>query len=213
MNHNNFIIPEGLLFIIPLGIITVVLAFAGMVWAAAIFFVAALFVTWFFRNPERKIPEDEKVVVSPADGKILKIEEVSEDTILNGKFKKISIFMNLFNVHVNRVPYSGSVNLIKYQKGKFFPASLDKASSLNERNSVLVKTDDGREILTIQIAGIIARRIFCWSKERTKVEKGQRFGLICFGSRLEIFLPLDSIISVKVGDRVKGGETPIGYLL
>ena len=87
MNHNNFIIPEGLLFIIPLGIITVVLAFAGMVWAAAIFFVAALFVTWFFRNPERKIPEDEKVVVSPADGKILKIEEVSEDTILNGKFK------------------------------------------------------------------------------------------------------------------------------
>ena len=181
--------------------------------AAAFFFLVTLFVTWFFRNPERKTPEDEKVVVSPADGRILKIEEVEEDAILKGKFKKISIFMNIFNVHVNRIPYPGSVKVIQYKKGKFFSANLDKASSLNERNSVLVKTDDGREILTIQIAGLIARRIVCWIQEGIKVERGQRFGLIRFGSRLEVFLPIDSTISVKVGDRVKGGETPIGYLI
>ena len=120
--------------------------------------------------------------------------------------------MNVFNVHVNRRPYPGRVDVIQYKKGKFFSANLDKASSLNERNSVLIKTDDGREILTIQIAGIIARRIVCWITEGIKIERGQRFGLIRFGSRLEVFLPLDSTISVEVGDRVKGGETPIGYL-
>lgn len=212
MNHNSIIVWEGFSFIIPLVIVTVFLAFAGVVWAAALFLIVTLFVTWFFRNPERKTPEDEKVVVSPADGRILKIEEVEEDAILKGKFKKISIFMNVFNVHVNRIPYPGSVKVIQYKKGKFFPANLDKASSLNERNSVLIKTDDGREILTIQIAGIIARRIVCWITEGIKIERGQRFGLIRFGSRLEVFLPLDSTISVKVGDRVKGGETPIGYL-
>ena len=212
MNHNSIIVREGFFFIIPLGIVTVILAFAGVVWATAFFFLATLFVTWFFRNPGRKTPEDEKVVVSPADGRILKIEEVEENAIIKGKFKKISIFMNVFNVHVNRIPYPGSVDVIQYKKGKFFPANLDKASSLNERNSVLIKTDDGREILTIQIAGIIARRIVCWITEGIKIERGQRFGLIRFGSRLEVFLPLDSTISVEVGDRVKGGETPIGYL-
>ncbi|MBE9546369.1 MAG: phosphatidylserine decarboxylase family protein [Proteobacteria bacterium] len=212
MNHNSIIVREGFLFIIPLGILTVILAYAGVVWAAAFFFIVTLFVTWFFRNPERKTPEDENVVVSPADGRILKIEEVMENAILKGKFKKISIFMNVFNVHVNRIPYSGRVDVIQYREGKFFSANLDKASSLNERNSVLIKTDDGREILTIQIAGIIARRIVCWIKEGIKIERGRRFGLIRFGSRLEVFLPIDSTISVKVGDRVKGGETPIGYL-
>ena len=190
----------------------VIFAFAGAVWVAALFFITALFVAWFFRNPERNIPEDEKAVISPADGKILNVEEVTEDTILKGRFKKISIFMSVFDVHVNRIPYSGRVDSIVYRKGKFFSANLDKASSLNEGNSILVKTDDGQEILTVQIAGLIARRIVCWIKEGMKVTKGQRFGLIRFGSRLEVFLPLDSTISVKVGDRVRGGETPIGYL-
>jgi len=212
MKHSSIIAREGVPFIISLGILVVIFAFAGVVWAAALFFIATLFVTWFFRNPERNTPEDEKAVLSPADGKILRVEEITEDTILKGRFKKISIFMNIFNVHVNRIPYSGSVDSIVYRKGKFFSANLDKASSLNERNSILVTTDDGQEILTIQIAGLIARRIVCWIKEGMKVAKGERFGLICFGSRLEVFLPLDSTISVKVGDRVKGGETPIGYL-
>ena len=203
---------EGLLFSLPLAITTVILAIVGMYWVTAFFFVVTSFVIWFFRDPKRNIPEEGRAVVSPADGRVIKIEEVREDTILKGEFKKISIFMNIFNVHVNRIPCSGKVDVIQYKKGKFFSANLDKASSLNERNSVLVKTDDGKEILTIQIAGIIARRIVCWIKEGIEVEKGQRFGLIRFGSRLEVFLPHDSTISVKVGDKVKGGETPIGYL-
>lgn len=212
MNHSSIIVREGMPFIISLGILVVVFTFVGVLWAAAFFLIATLFVAWFFRNPERNTPENEKAVISPADGKILSIEEATEDSILKGTFKKISIFMSVFNVHVNRIPYSGRVDSIVYRKGKFFSANLDKASSLNEKNLILVKTDDGQEILTVQIAGLIARRIVCWIKEEMKVTKGQRFGLIRFGSRLEIFLPLDSTISVKVGDRVKGGETPIGYL-
>jgi phosphatidylserine decarboxylase len=120
--------------------------------------------------------------------------------------------MNIFNVHVNRVPYSGVVKGIYYNKGDFFSADLDKASLFNERNSIIIRTDDGKEILTVQIAGLIARRIECWVKEGMNVCKGERFGLIRFGSRLEVFLPSDSIMSVKVGDKVKAGETPIGWL-
>jgi phosphatidylserine decarboxylase len=212
-NRSGPISREGWLFILPLGVITIAIVLTGAVWAAVFFFLVTLFVAWFFRNPERKIPEDKKVIVSPADGKVLKVEVVKEDTVLKGEYKKISIFMNLFNVHVNRIPYSGRVEVVQYKKGRFFSANLDKASSLNERNSILVKTDDGREILTVQIAGIVARRIVCWIKEGMKVNKGDRFGLICFGSRLEVFLPIDSTVLVKVGDRVKGGEGPIGYLI
>lgn len=212
-NRNGPVAREGWFFILPLGVITIAIALAGPVWVATFFFLVTLFIAWFFRNPERKIPEDKKVIVSPADGKVLKIEVVKENAILKGEYKKISIFMSIFNVHVNRIPYSGRVEAIQYKKGRFFSANLDKASSLNERNSILVKTDDGREILTVQIAGIIARRIVCWIKEGVKVNKGERFGLICFGSRLEIFLPVDSTVLVKVGDRVKGGKNPIGYLI
>lgn len=212
-NRNGPVAREGWFFILPPGIIAIAIALAGPVWAAGFFFLATLFIAWFFRNPERKIPEDKKVIVSPADGKVLKIDVVKENAILKGEYKKISIFMSVFNVHVNRIPYSGRVEAVQYKKGRFFSADLDKASSFNERNSILVKTDDGREILTVQIAGIIARRIVCWIKEGVKINKGERFGLICFGSRLEVFLPVDSTVLVKVGDRVKGGETPIGYLI
>jgi phosphatidylserine decarboxylase len=120
--------------------------------------------------------------------------------------------MNVFDVHVNRMPYSGTVGAIEYNKGKFFSANLDKASELNERNTVLIKTDDGEKILTVQVAGLIARRIECWVKEGMHVRKGERFGLIRFGSRLEVFLPPDAIISAGVGDKVRAGETLIGWL-
>ncbi|MDO9529458.1 MAG: phosphatidylserine decarboxylase family protein [Syntrophales bacterium] len=212
MDYSNRIAREGLIFILPLVITTIILGAVGMYWWTAFFFIASSFVIWFFRDPKRNIPEGGKEVISPADGRVIRIEEIREDTILKGRFKKISIFMSVFNVHVNRIPCSGRVESILYRKGKFFSANLDKASSLNEKNSVLVKTDDGQEILVVQIAGLIARRIVCRIKEGMNVTKGQRFGLIRFGSRLEVFLPLDSTISVKVGDRVKGGETPIGYL-
>ncbi|MBW2561539.1 MAG: phosphatidylserine decarboxylase, partial [Deltaproteobacteria bacterium] len=117
------------------------------------------------------------------------------------------------NVHVNRAPCAGTVKEIVYRKGRFFSANLDKASAFNERNSVLIETMSGDRILTIQIAGIIARRIVCWVKEGMGVEKGERFGLIKFGSRLEVFMPLDATIPVKVGDKVRAGETRIGYLI
>ncbi len=212
MNHESFIVREGLPFIIPLGVFTIVLAFFGFTWLTAIFLIATAFVAWFFRNPQRKILDDTKAVVSPADGEIIKIEDIMKNNLLKGPSKKVSIFMNIFNVHVNRMPYSGVVKGIYYNKGDFFSADLDKASLFNERNSILIKTDDGKEILTVQIAGLIARRIECWVKEGMNVSKGERFGLIRFGSRLEVFLPPDSITSVKVGDKVKAGETPIGWL-
>lgn len=212
MNHNTIIAREGLPFIIPLGAFAIVFAFFGFKGLAFVFFIATVFVTWFFRNPQRKTPEDTKAVISPADGEIIKIEDIFENDFLKAPTKKISIFMNVFNVHVNRIPYAGTIDSVHYNRGSFFPANLDKASLLNERNSVLIHTEDGKEILTVQIAGLIARRIECWVKEGMHVLKGERFGLIRFGSRLEVFLPSDSIISVKVGDKVRAGETQIGWL-
>jgi phosphatidylserine decarboxylase len=120
--------------------------------------------------------------------------------------------MNVFNVHVNRIPCSGQIQTIAYHKGMFLTANLDKASDSNERNSIVIRTDDGRDIMAVQIAGLIARRIVCWIKEGMDVRKGERFGLIRFGSRLDVYLPLDSTITVKIGDRVRAGETPLGGL-
>jgi phosphatidylserine decarboxylase len=212
MNHNTIIVREGLPFIIPLGVFTVALAFFDFKGIAFVFFIATVFVAWFFRNPERNTPVDTKAVISPADGEIIKIEDSMENDLLKAPAKKISIFMNVFNVHVNRIPYTGKIARIHYDKGSFFSANLDKASNLNEKNSILIRTDDGKEILTVQIAGLIARRIECWVKEGMHLLKGERFGLIRFGSRLEVFLPSDSVISVHVGDKVKAGETQIGWL-
>jgi phosphatidylserine decarboxylase len=212
MSHSSIIAREGFPFILPLVILTVAFAFFGVMWLSALFLLMSAFVTWFFRNPERKPPEDLKVVVSPADGRVIKIEDVAENNMLEGPSKKISIFMNVFNVHVNRAPYSGTVGAIRYREGKFLSANLDKASSLNEKNSVLINTDNGKIILTEQIAGLIARRIECWVHVGMNVTKGDRFGLIRFGSRLDVFLPVDTVISVSIGDKVRAGETPIGWL-
>jgi len=210
--RNSPIVFEGFIFILPLLVLTVIFVSVGIKSLALLFLLMTLFVTNFFRNPERIIPTDTNAVVSPADGRVLKIEEVEGNGLIAGQCKKVSIFMNIFNVHVNRVPYTGTVKAIRYEEGKFFNASLDKASSLNEKNLVLVQTNDGREILTIQIAGLVARRIVCWVKEGMNIERGKRFGLIRFGSRLEVFMPVDTEILVKVGDKVRAGETKIGSL-
>lgn len=210
--RESLIVLEGFVFIAPLLALTLLCAYFGIIWVSVLFFGATLFVANFFRNPERSVPPDEKAIVSPADGKVLKIENVEATGLVNGTCKKISIFMNIFNVHVNRAPYAGTVKAVEYKPGKFFSANLDKASELNERNSVLVTTDDGRSILTIQIAGLIARRIACWVSEGMDVDRGERFGLIRFGSRLEMFMPPDTRMSVAVGDKVKAGETIVGWL-
>jgi phosphatidylserine decarboxylase len=143
---------------------------------------------------------------------VIGIEEVASGETPGRSFLKISIFMNVFNVHVNRIPVSGEVLSLRYKPGKFLSANLDKASALNERNTVLIRMHDGREVRIVQIAGLIARRIVCWLKEGVPVTKGERFGLIRFGSRVELFLPLESIPLVKRGDKVRAGETPIGEL-
>jgi phosphatidylserine decarboxylase len=211
-SKNSLIAGEGYPFIVPLAIVAVILIYAGQFWPAFFFLILTVFVIWFFRNPERKVPLEDGLVVAPADGRILKIEDVQENAFLHAQCKKVSIFMNVFNVHVNRMPYSGRVEEIRYHKGQFLSADLDKASMLNEKNAVFIKTEGDVGILIIQIAGLIARRIVCWIKEGMCVQKGERFGMIRFGSRVELFLPGTARIAVKEGDRVKAGETPIGWL-
>jgi phosphatidylserine decarboxylase len=210
--HSGIIAREGIPFILIFLFFSVSSFFLGSTGSGTIFLIITAFIAWFFRNPERKTPEYEKLVISPADGKILKIEDLNEKEFMVGPCKKVSIFMNVFNVHVNRIPYSGQVTMIRYKTGKFFSADLDKASEANEKNIVKIKGNDGEEILVVQIAGLIARRIVCWIQEGMYVRKGDRFGLIRFGSCVELYLPVDCVVSVKVGEKVVAGETPIGCL-
>lgn len=212
MKHDSIIAQEGYPFIIFSLVITVFVSFFGIRWLIVLMVAITFFVVWFFRNPERYFHDEEKLVISPADGKVIKIDDVEMKGTINGRFKKISIFMNVFNVHVNRSPYSGKIETINYHEGKFLSANLDKASLDNERNEVMIRTEDGRSIWAVQIAGLIARRIVCWVKSSDQVTKGERFGLIRFGSRVDVYLPEDSKISVKLGNKVKAGETKLGYL-
>jgi phosphatidylserine decarboxylase len=212
MNHDNIIAHEGYPFIIFSLVVTVFVAFLGICWLIISFAFITFFIVWFFRNPERSFQDEEKVLISPADGKIIKIENVEVNGTISGRFKKISIFMNVFNVHVNRAPYSGKIEAINYHEGKFFSAHLDKASQDNERNEIMIRTEDGRRVWMVQIAGLIARRIVCWVDVGANIKKGERCGLIRFGSRVDVYLPEDSIISVRLKDKVKAGQTSLGYL-
>jgi phosphatidylserine decarboxylase len=212
MNHDNIIAHEGYPFIIFSLVVTVFVAFLGLCWLIISFVFITLFIVWFFRNPERSFQDEEKVLISPADGKIIKIENVEVNGTISGRFKKISIFMNVFNVHVNRAPYSGKIEAINYHEGKFFSANLDKASQDNERNEIMIRTEDGRRVWMVQIAGLIARRIVCWVDVGANIKQGERCGLIRFGSRVDVYLPEDSIISVQLKDKVKAGHTSLGYL-
>ncbi len=209
---DSMIVGEGYPFIVPPAALTVVFAYAGLFWLTTLCSVLTLFVVWFFRNPDRAVPSGEGVFVSPADGRILKVEEVPAGENLTGPFWKISIFMNIFDVHVNRAPCSGTVTAIHYHKGRFLSANLDKASELNEKNTVVIRREEGEDVLVSQIAGLIARRIVCWVGEGVHVERGDRIGMIRFGSRVEVFLPQDAKVSVEAGTRVKAGETIIGWL-
>ena len=198
---------EGIPFVVIAGIITVLFYAAGLIIPAVLFTLVTLFVVWFFRNPERTVPPGDNNVISPADGKIIDIREVDETRILKKKMLKISIFMNLFNVHVNRSPCTGKVVDILYNPGKFVSANLDKASLENEQNAVVLETPAGEKIIFIQIAGLIARRIVCWLREGQYVKIGERFGLIRFGSRVDVYLPVGTDVSVSLGDKVKAGES------
>ena len=206
------IVKEGLLLFSSLCLLTVILAFFVPRYITFLLIFIDLFILYFFRNPRRIIPDSQDCVVAPADGKVVDLGECSEDRFGMNDVIKISIFMSVFNAHVNRIPSSGRIIDVFYKKGKFFSANFDKASILNEQNAVLLEREDKRKILFVQIAGLIARRIICWVKKGDKVSRGERFGLICFGSRVDIFLPSETRINVKIGQRVRGGETILGYL-
>ena len=203
---------EGMRFIIPLAVISLILWVLCFTALAGFFSLLTLFVISFFRDPERSIPPGEKAVLSPADGKIIKVEPCWEEHLLKGPSLKVSIFMSLFNVHVNRIPLTGRVIDISYQAGKFIRANLDRASTMNEQNALLMETPEGTRLLFVQIAGLIARRIVCWVKKGDAVERGCRFGMIRFGSRLDIYLPRDAQLQVRVGQKALAGQTILGHL-
>jgi phosphatidylserine decarboxylase len=203
---------EGMRFIIPLAVISLILWVLGFTAVAVFFSLLTLFVISFFRDPERSIPPGEKAVLSPADGKIITVEPCREEHLLKGPSLKVSIFMSLFNVHVNRIPLTGRVIDISYQAGKFIRANLDEASAMNEQNAVLMETPEGTRLLFVQIAGLIARRIVCWVKKGDAVERGCRFGMIRFGSRVDVYLPENTRMQMKIGEKVLGGQTILGFL-
>jgi phosphatidylserine decarboxylase len=192
--------------------VTAVFALLSLTLPALLGVAATLFICYFFRDPDRVIPDQVDAVVSPADGKVIKIEKVQSNRFYEGPCLKISIFMSIFNVHVNRIPYKGTVTRISYYPGKFFSANLDKASRDNEHNAIFLETGEGQKICFVQIAGLVARRIICNIQENDQVHRGRRFGMICFGSRLDVYLPPASKIKVRLGDRVSAGTSVLGEL-
>lgn len=204
---------EGIPFILTGIGLTCVFLILDLLVLAIPFAVLTSFIIFFFRDPQRNLVNREKAVLTPADGKIIAIEKLtSGDNRFPDTAVKLSIFMSLFNAHINRIPVGGRISQLTYHPGKFFSANLDKASLHNENNIVMLETDNREKIVFVQVAGLIARRIVCWVKAGDYVRAGQRFGLIRFGSRLEVYLPPDSTITVRKGEKVKAGQTIIGYL-
>ncbi len=212
MNYPHPILArEGWPFIAgALAVAVIVWAVAGFAWSVPLWLVA-LFVIQFFRDPPRAVPTQPNAVLSPADGRIVKVEKVRDplterDTLL------ISVFMNVFNVHSNRSPVDGTVELIQYSAGKFVNADLDKASSENERNAMVMRLAAGERIAVVQVAGLIARRILCYAKVGQRLARGERYGFIRFGSRVDVYLPLTARPKVAVGDVVHATTTVLAEL-
>jgi phosphatidylserine decarboxylase len=179
--------------------------------AAIPFWLAVVFMAQFFRDPPRTVPAAPLGVVCPADGKVISLGD-AYDPYLKRPAKRVSIFMNVFNVHSNRMPVEGRAMEIWYHAGKFFNAALDKASEANERNAVWVRTDEGVDVVVVQVAGLIARRILCYVKPGDRVAQGERYGFIRFGSRVDVYLPADSRFHTTLGERVQGGAGLIAEL-
>lgn len=194
-------------------IVAVALAVEWLVggWWSVPFWFAALFVLQFFRDPPRSIPGDERTVVSPADGRIVAVAS-TRDAYLERDAIKVSVFMNVFNVHSNRSPVDGEVRQAWYHPGKFINAALDKASLENERNALWLKTAAGADVTCVQIAGLVARRILCYVKPGDKLARGERFGFIRFGSRVDVYLPPSASVKVVLGDKVHGGSSILAVL-
>lgn len=191
---------------------TLVLALLGLPFATTLGVITTTFILCFFRDPERLGPIRPDAIVSPADGKVIHVEKIADNSFTGGEAQKISIFMNVFNVHVNRIPCQGTVEKVIYKPGKFYAADSDKGGLENEYCTTVISTPTGKTLAFVQIAGLIARRIVCWLEPGDAVVRGRRFGLIRFGSRVDLYLPIETEIIIKVGDKVRGGETVLGYL-
>jgi phosphatidylserine decarboxylase len=181
-------------------------------WWSLPFWIIALFVLQFFRDPPREIPQDANVILSPADGRVVVVGQAL-DPYLNRQALKISVFMNVFNVHSNRSPVDGKIESVWYHPGSFLNAALDKASLENERNALWIKTANGVDVTCVQIAGLVARRILCYVGKGDALTRGQRYGFIRFGSRVDVYLPLGSKPKVAIGDKVSATETILAELV
>ena len=207
---HTIIAQEGWLFIIG-GLVLSVLFTCLCGWWSLPFWAFTLFCVNFFRDPARNIPEAPDAILSPADGRVVVVERAI-DPYRQTSALKISIFMNIFNVHSQRSPISGSVTEVQYTAGKFVNASLDKSSNENERNAVLMTTRTGRELTVVQVAGLVARRILCYTNKGDSILRGERYGFIRFGSRIDVYLPLDATANVAIGDKIRASETILAYL-
>lgn len=212
MKQNRWpIAREALPFLIGGVIFTIF--FEGVGWRALAYvgLFTTLFIAFFFRNPKRKVPALRKIILAPADGKIVHVGRLEENRFLKETVFKVSIFMSLLDVHMNRSPIAGRVVEKTYRPGRFLVASDDQASLRNEQNALILEMDDRSKVLMIQIAGLLARRIVCYPRKGDQLRMGEILGMIRFGSRIDLYLPTEVRLIVKVGQHVKGGETILGY--
>ena len=212
MNHypHPVLAREGWPFIVASLALALLLTWAAGWWSVR-FWRIAVFVVEFFRDPARTIPLQPNAVLCPADGRIVVVER-AEDPQLKREAIKVSVFMNVFNVHSNRSPVDGTVTAVNYHAGSFLNAALDKASLENERNAVSVRMDNGTEVTFVQIAGLVARRILCYAKAGDRLSRGQRYGFIRFGSRVDVYLPVGTEVLIEMDQKVTGNQTPIARL-
>ena len=202
---------EGWPFLAGAVVIAILATYFGGGWWPWLAWLAALFVLQFFRDPPREIPQDADAVLAPADGRIVAVER-TQDPYVQRDAIKVSVFMNVFNAHSNRSPVAGTVQRVQYFPGKFVNADLAKASTENERNAVWIRTADGQDITSVQVAGLIARRILCYVKAGDVLARGQRYGFIRFGSRVDVYLPLTATVKVAIGDKVSATSTILAVL-
>jgi phosphatidylserine decarboxylase len=210
-NKNTPIATEGYPFIAVAGFIAIIFALLAWKVIALFFLLVTLFIAFFFRNPTRVAPGDESMVVAPADGVVI-YQGIVRESHLDEEMLKVSIFMSVFNVHINRVPLSGRVVDTFYVRGKFLDVRHELATFENEQKGLVLETAGGVRIVVVQVAGLIARRIVCYPKKDDTVRRGERYGLIRFGSRLDIYLPKETELRVSLGDKTVAGETILGIL-
>jgi phosphatidylserine decarboxylase len=210
-NENTRIAVEGYPFIAGVAFVTVVFALLSWKVLAVLGLCVTLFIAFFFRNPERFPPEDAHAVLAPADGVVIYLGEAREEHSA-AEMLKISIFMSVFNVHINRVPVSGRVSDMFYKRGKFLDVRDDRATFENEQSGLVLETGEGARIVVVQVAGLIARRIVCYPEKGDVLTRGKRYGLIRFGSRLDVYLPKGTEPRVALGDKTVAGETILGIL-